>query len=210
MSSRWQIPLRLAWSISVHKSQGMTIPNLTVNLQGVFEYGQAYVALSRATELKLLTLRGFSQKTFRAHPKVKTFYNLLDNGGRPSPGQVNKENFVAEQRDDHIGDLPDPFDGDLPDPFDEGNQTQRNHYNSGPMNPYHQRKLPASSTNPYYQQPRVQTSGRFSPVPQSGAKPPPSSASSISPSLTREQLQRMEENRKRALAIRLKKQGNSS
>ena len=180
----------------------MTIPNLTVNLQGVFEYGQAYVALSRATELKLLTLRGFSQKTFRAHPKVKTFYNLLDNGGRPSPGQVNKENFVAEQRDDHIGDLPDPFDGD---------QRQRNPFNSsGSTNPYSQRKLPASSANPYYQQPRMQTSGRFSPVPQSGAKPPPSSASSISPSLTREQLQRMEENRKRALAIRLKKQGSSS
>lgn len=49
----------------------MTIPNLTVNLKGVFEYGQAYVALSRATELKLLTLKGFSANAFRAHPKVK-------------------------------------------------------------------------------------------------------------------------------------------
>lgn len=72
ISSRVQIPLRLAWSISVHKSQGMTIPNLTVNLQGVFEYGQAYVALSRATELKLLTLRGFNERCFRAHPKVRS------------------------------------------------------------------------------------------------------------------------------------------
>ncbi|KAL7536983.1 hypothetical protein ACHAXR_007524 [Thalassiosira sp. AJA248-18] len=208
VSSRVQIPLRLAYSISVHKSQGMTIPNLTVNLAGVFEYGQAYVALSRATELKLLTLRGFSEKAFRAHPKVKAFYNLLDNGGHPNFGQPNnKENFVTRQHDDHnIGDLPDPF---------EGNQMQHNPYNSGP-NPYSQRKQASSfSTNPYDQsrsqrQVHVQTTGSFSPVPHSAPKPPPSSTRSISPTLTQDQLKRMEENRKRALAIRLKKQKDSS
>ena len=77
VSSRIQIPLRLAWALSVHKSQGMTIPNLTVSLRGVFEYGQAYVALSRATEMKLLTLKDFNERAFRAHPKVKHFYALL-------------------------------------------------------------------------------------------------------------------------------------
>ena len=53
MSARVQIPLRLAWSISVHKSQGMTIPNLTVNLSGVFEYGQAYVGEPREKNIIL-------------------------------------------------------------------------------------------------------------------------------------------------------------
>eukprot|EP00566_Odontella_aurita_P015482 CAMPEP_0113576188 /NCGR_PEP_ID=MMETSP0015_2-20120614/28144_1 /TAXON_ID=2838 /ORGANISM="Odontella" /LENGTH=341 /DNA_ID=CAMNT_0000479569 /DNA_START=6 /DNA_END=1028 /DNA_ORIENTATION=+ /assembly_acc=CAM_ASM_000160 len=81
VSSRIQIPLRLAWALSVHKSQGMTIPNLAVSLSSVFEYGQAYVALSRATELRLLTLRGFSPGAFRAHPKVKHFYRLLEGKG---------------------------------------------------------------------------------------------------------------------------------
>jgi len=75
--ARYQVPLRLAWCLSIHKSQGMTIPHLTVNLSGVFEYGQAYVALSRATKLSLLTLRGFHDRNIRAHPKVKDFYNLI-------------------------------------------------------------------------------------------------------------------------------------
>ena len=81
VSSRQQIPLRLAWALSVHKSQGMTIPHLAVSLRGVFEYGQAYVALSRSTRLDLLTLRGFDRRAFRAHPKVKEFYRLLEGGG---------------------------------------------------------------------------------------------------------------------------------
>jgi len=206
VSSRLQIPLRLAWSISVHKSQGMTIPNLTVNLAGVFEYGQAYVALSRATELKLLTLRGFSAKSFRAHPKVKAFYSLLD-GGRPNLGQItNKENVVARHHDDHIGDLPDPFEGD---------QTQRNPYNSGRMNPYSQRKQASSfSTNPYQQPQRQsqvqQTAGRFSPVPQSASKPPPTSTISISPTHTQDQINRMAENRRLAIQKRMKKQNDLS
>jgi ABC-type Na+ efflux pump permease subunit len=55
----------------------MTIPNLLVSLNGIFEFGQAYVALSRATSLKTLTLADFSVKAIRAHPKVKNFYKSL-------------------------------------------------------------------------------------------------------------------------------------
>jgi len=202
VSSRIQIPLRPAWSISVHKSQGMTIPNLTVNLKGVFEFGQAYVALSRATVLKLLTLRGFSASSFRAHPKVKAFYNLLD-GGCPNSGQINnKENVVSQHHDDHFGDLHDPFEGD---------QMHCNPYINGRTNPYSQRKQASLSSARIYQQPqrhamRMQAAG---PQPQSAPKPP-NSMSSISPTLTRDQINRMEENRRRALAIRMNKQNGSS
>jgi ATP-dependent DNA helicase PIF1 len=56
----------------------MTIPNLEVGLSGVFEYGQGYVALSRATKMSSLRLRNFDDRSFRAHPKVKLFYNVLD------------------------------------------------------------------------------------------------------------------------------------
>jgi len=78
VSSRHQIPLRLAWALSVHKSQGMTIPNLTVSLAGVFEYGQAYVAMSRATKLSQMSLRGFNERSFKVNPEVKEFYRMLD------------------------------------------------------------------------------------------------------------------------------------
>jgi len=220
VSSRVQIPLRPAWSISVHKSQGMTIPNLTVNLAGVFEYGQAYVALSRATELNLLTLRGFSEKAFRAHPKVKEFYRLL-NGGAPNPKRNGKENL--NNFDDGIEDLADPF--VAPNPPPTQNQTRRS--GCTPVNnpnPYtNQRQPPSSySGNPYNRQqqyqPRppqpAQFQQRLSPVPQQQQRsrnpyPTPPSAASVSPTLTAEQKRRMEENRKRALAIRMKKQQNS-
>jgi ATP-dependent DNA helicase PIF1 len=73
---RYQLPLKLAWSLTVHKSQGMTIERAELQLDDAFDYGQVYVALSRITSLEGLWVRGGSitQSVVKAHPKVKAFY----------------------------------------------------------------------------------------------------------------------------------------
>lgn len=76
-AARNQLPLILAWALSIHKAQGQTLERVKVDLGKVFEKGQAYVALSRATCQEGLQVLRFDASKVRAHDKVRTFYNSL-------------------------------------------------------------------------------------------------------------------------------------
>lgn len=63
-----QIPLRLAWAITIHKSQGMTLDAAEIDLSNTFERGQGYVALSRLKKLENLSLLGLNEMALQVDP----------------------------------------------------------------------------------------------------------------------------------------------
>lgn len=65
-----QVPLRLAWAITIHKSQGMTLDVAEMDLSDAFEPGMGYVALSRVRSLSGLKLLGLNDVALSVHPKV--------------------------------------------------------------------------------------------------------------------------------------------
>ncbi len=82
-----QVPLRLAWAITVHKSQGMSMDAAAMDLSNVFEYGQGYVALSRVRHLQGLYLLGLNSLAFEVDPEVLA----QDEKFRASSQEIEKE-----------------------------------------------------------------------------------------------------------------------
>jgi ATP-dependent DNA helicase PIF1 len=73
-----QVPLILAWALTIHKSQGATMDAAEIDVgSGIFECGQTYVALSRVKSLDGLYLTSFDAKRIRINKKVKEFYESL-------------------------------------------------------------------------------------------------------------------------------------
>lgn len=80
-AERTQFPLKLAYGITIHKSQGMTLDKLVVDCSKIFEKGQAYVAMSRVKTLDGLYLKSFSPDKVMVEDKVAEFYNRLEEVG---------------------------------------------------------------------------------------------------------------------------------
>lgn len=106
-AQRAQVPLILAWALSIHKAQGQTLERVKVDLRRAFEKGQAYVALSRATCKEGLQVLGFEERKVMAHDKVREFYNSLysatDASNRiqaPSTTKATAKQTVVVDEDD--------------------------------------------------------------------------------------------------------------
>ena len=104
-----QVPLRLAWAITVHKSQGMTLDAVEIDLSGAFEKGMGYVALSRVRSLAGINLLGFNDIALQVHPEILEFDNALKESSERAMrelGELSKEKHskvysVAEIRESH-------------------------------------------------------------------------------------------------------------
>jgi ATP-dependent DNA helicase PIF1 len=110
--TRMQLPLLLAWALSIHKSQGQTLPRVRVNLKKVFEKGQAYVAISRAVSRDGLQILNFHESKVFAHPKVVEFYQNLSSAedaklliedelevAKPVKARNNRRNYAVRERE---------------------------------------------------------------------------------------------------------------
>ena len=73
-----QIPLKLAWACSIHKSQGQTFDSVFVDCSSVFVNGQVYVAFSRARNLSGLFVNGFSVYRARSDQSMANWYEVLE------------------------------------------------------------------------------------------------------------------------------------
>ena len=71
------MPLRLAYALTIHRCQGMTLDSVVIDLgASIFEYGQAYTALSRVRNSASVSLVAVEAASFRCHPDVLEFYRL--------------------------------------------------------------------------------------------------------------------------------------
>ena len=79
LASREQIPLKLAWSTTIHRIQGITCDKIAVDLSGCFAPGQFYVALSRARTKEGLRVIGFRPSSLKVDDRCLEFYRNIEN-----------------------------------------------------------------------------------------------------------------------------------
>jgi len=96
-----QLPLRLAWAITIHKSQGMSLDNAEIDLSNTFAYGMGYVALSRVRTLSGIRLVGFHPDSLKVDPKVLAFDQDLRNESTQNELMFSKLKKGEQEKMEH-------------------------------------------------------------------------------------------------------------
>jgi hypothetical protein len=109
---RVAVPLKLAWAVTVHKSQGMTLDYVIADVGGVFTEAQTYVALSRASDENGLELRNFSYTKVKVSDRALAFY-ADPNGKFPCWDEPWKKVPDQEETDTVDSTVPSPRPGCL-------------------------------------------------------------------------------------------------
>jgi ATP-dependent DNA helicase PIF1 len=78
IATRRQVPLQLAWAMTIHKSQGSTLDEAELSLSDCFENGQVYVALSRLKSLDRAWIKSFDPKKVKADTSVVEYYKRMN------------------------------------------------------------------------------------------------------------------------------------
>ena len=89
-----QVPLRLAWAITVHKSQGMTLDAAKIDLRKAFVEGMGYVALSRVRDLDNLYLYGINRRALEVSPDALAIDEVLRQTSRESVERYRSVVFI--------------------------------------------------------------------------------------------------------------------
>ncbi|MBW3569054.1 HRDC domain-containing protein [Candidatus Parcubacteria bacterium] len=95
-----QLPLRLAWAITIHKSQGMSLDSALIDLSRSFTYGMGYVALSRVRSIEGLFLTGLNAMALKLHPEIFAYdatLRQLSSDLAEEIGEVAVEEIIEEK-----------------------------------------------------------------------------------------------------------------
>jgi GTPase SAR1 family protein len=93
-----QIPLKLAWAITIHKSQGMTLDKVSIDLGNTFTAGQGYVALSRARSIEHISLIGISQQALTISQQALNIENELQEESKETLKElINEKPDISKQ-----------------------------------------------------------------------------------------------------------------
>ena len=84
-----QVPLKLAWAITIHKSQGMTLDSAEIDLSKTFEVGQGYVALSRIKNIDGLRLMGLNDKALMVDPLILHIDDRIKDASKKASDEIS-------------------------------------------------------------------------------------------------------------------------